>query len=407
MGKGVSVRTVGLDLLFMGVNFSALTLFSTLKDFFASEYGMTPTQLQWAAAAYSIGIFAAFFIGHSKYVEEHPKATVLAAAILAAIPQFLIPVSGSPVAVIALRFLQGLVMMAVPIFSSQVGTLFSHARPLALGIILSGIFIGGFIGSNVGWQLAVAYGWRTAYMVFGLAMLIAALIWIGLTSPETLPRHAHKAEVSSVSKGSVWRKPFTIVWGFTFFPSIWIIFTLAPLIAFIVTTSFGAELARISSETLEASYIFWSITIGAVAYLVSRRGSGNPRQLFKSFAYVQAACFVFALIGALSAYAASMSGNATALLASLFILAVIQGTAPTFWSIPSTAYPREEVTRAGYALGLISNSAAMIGPVASILVASLSTSMWLLTSFLSLMGLVLTLAALKLKLPIEEVGENT
>ncbi len=402
MGRGVGVKTVGLDLLFMGVNFSALTLFSTLRNFFASEYGMTTTQLQWAAAAYSIGIFAAFFIGHSKYVEEHPRVTVLVAAILAAIPQFLIPVSDSPMAVIALRFLQGLVMMAVPIFSSQVGTLFSHARPLALGIILSGIFIGGFIGSNVGWQLAVAYGWRAAYIVFGLAMLIAALIWIGLTSQETLPKHTHEDRVSNVPKRSVWRKPFTIVWGFTFFPSIWIIFTLAPLIAFIVTATFGTELARTSSEVLEASYIFWSITVGAVAYLVSRRGSGNPRQLFKSFAYVQAVCFVFALIGALGAYAASTSGNATALLASLFILAVIQGTAPTFWSIPSTAYPRDEVTRAGYALGLISNSAAMIGPVASIMAASLSTSMWLLTSFLSLMGLVLTLTALKLRLPIEE-----
>jgi len=402
VGRGVGVKTVGLDLLFMGVNFSALTLFSTLRNFFASEYGMTTTQLQWAAAAYSIGIFAAFFIGHSKYVEEHPRVTVLVAAILAAIPQFLIPVSDSPMAVIALRFLQGLVMMAVPIFSSQVGTLFSHARPLALGIILSGIFIGGFIGSNVGWQLAVAYGWRAAYIVFGLAMLIAALIWIGLTSQETLPKHTHEDRVSNVPKRSVWRKPFTIVWGFTFFPSIWIIFTLAPLIAFIVTATFGTELARTSSEVLEASYIFWSITVGAVAYLVSRRGSGNPRQLFKSFAYVQAVCFVFALIGALGAYAASTSGNATALLASLFILAVIQGTAPTFWSIPSTAYPRDEVTRAGYALGLISNSAAMIGPVASIMAASLSTSMWLLTSFLSLMGLVLTLTALKLRLPIEE-----
>ncbi len=399
---GVGVKTVVLNLLFMGVNFSALTLFSTLRNFFASEYGMTSTQLQWAAATYSIGIFAAFFIGHSKYVEEHPKATVLVAAILAAIPQFLIPVSGSPMAIIVLRFLQGLVMMAVPIFSSQVGTLFSHARPLALGIILSGIFIGGFIGSNVGWQLAVAYGWRTAYMVFGLAMLIVALIWIGLTSQETLPRHTHEDRVSNAPKRSVWRKPFTIVWGFTFFPSIWIIFTLAPLIAFIVTATFGTGLARASSEVLEASYIFWSITVGAVAYLVSRRGSGNPRQLFKSFAYVQAACFVFALIGALGAYAASTGGNATALLASLFILAIIQGTAPTFWSIPSTAYPRDEVTRAGYALGLISNSAAMIGPVASILAASLSTSMWLLTSFLSLMGLVLTLTALKLKLPVEE-----
>ncbi len=391
----------------MSVNFSALTLFSTLSNYFRTSLGMTGNELLWAAAVYSVGIFAAFFIGHSEFFETHPRTTVLLAAVLAAIPQFLIPIVRSPYAVVGLRFLQGLVMMAVPIFSAQVGKLYAHARPLALGIILSGIFIGGFIGANLGGSLAVAYGWRAAYMIFGVSMIIVALIWIGLTPKAALPTGGAKHEGVKGKREvkGVWRRKFTIIWGFTFFPSIWIIFTLAPLISFIVRP-FGKNVAALSSEVLEASYVLWSIVIGGIAYAVSRRGGGNPRQLFRAFALVQAACFIVTLVGALSEYAATVLSNVAFIIASLFIIAVIQGTGPTFWSIPGTAYPREEVTRAGYALGLISNSAAMIGPLTSLMIASAPADMWLLVSALAVAGFILTTVSLKLKLPVEEVGEG-
>lgn len=393
------VGVVGLDLLFMGVNFSALTLFSTLSPLIASDLGMGEGELRWAAAAYSIGIFAAFFLGHSRFTEEHPRATVAIAAVFASAPQFLIPMAPNALVASALRFLQGLVMMAVPIFSSQVGKLFSSARPFALGTILSGIFIGGLVGSTAGWQAAMILGWRGAYAFFGILMLAAAGVWVALTPSWSLPEHKRVKKAETAEGLSVWRHKFTWVWGFTFFPSIWVIFTLAPLIHFIVSSQ-APGYGKVASEVLEGSYAIWSIAIGGVAYALAKRSSETPRDLFKAFATVQAACFVASLAGAAISY---ITGDVTTLLAALILVAVIQGTAPTFWSMPSTAYSREVVTKAGYALGLISNSAALIGPVASIMISALSPQgMWLMVIALTAFGAALTLAALRIKMPVEE-----
>ena len=391
---------VGLDLLFMSVNFSALTLFAALSTYISSSIGIDKFTEWLASAVYSAGIFAAFFIGHSKYTEEHPKKTVFIAAILASIPQFLIPYSINPWEVVILRFIQGMVMMALPIFSSQVGLLFAEARPLALGIILSGIFVGGLIGSSVGPLLATSIGWRATYILFGIAMLIAAFIWIGLTPRDALPVHK---EVKTKKRVSVWKDPFTILWGFSFFPAIWIIFTLAPLISFIVE-SMGApgSVNKLSSTVLEASYLSWSIIIGGVAYALARRKTGTPRNMFNTFALVQLFCFIITFIGVLIVM---NSHNVTMLLTGLVLVAMIQGTGPTFWSAPSTAYPEDLAIRAGYALGLISNSAALVGPMTSVAVHSV-TAVWGIILFMAILGAVLTFIGMKMKLPIEKYSSE-
>ncbi len=392
---------VGLDLLFMSVNFSALTLFAALSTYVSSSIGLDKFTEWLASAVYSAGIFAAFFIGHSKFTETHPRKTVFIAAVLASIPQFLIPYAINPWEVVVLRFIQGMVMMALPIFSSQVGLLFAEARPLALGIILSGIFVGGLIGSSVGPLLATSIGWRATYVLFGIAMLIAAIIWIGLTPRDALP--VHKEEVKTERRVSVWRDLFTLLWGFSFFPAIWIIFTLAPLISFIVE-SMGApgSVNKLSSTVLEASYLTWSIIIGGVAYALAKRRTGTPRNMFNTFASVQLFCFIITFIGVL---VVMNSHNVAVLLLGLVLVAMIQGTGPTFWSAPSTAYPEDLAIRAGYALGLISNSAALVGPMTSVAVHNVA-AVWGIILFMALLGAVLTFIGMKMKLPIEKYGEK-
>lgn len=392
-------RILALDLLFMAINFSALTLFSSLKDVISADYGFSSTELEWAAIAYSMGIFFAFLIGHSRFFEERPRLTVLFAGSCAAIPQLLIPLIPNALAVAALRFLQGLVMSAVPIFSYQGGKFFPGFRTLAVGTILSGIFIGGLVGSTVGPYLAVLTGWRITYAIFGVLMIAIAASWVSLTPREALP--PARKEVRKVSI-SIWRNRFTWVWGFTFFPGLWIVFTLAPLIHFIAEKQLGIQ-GHIASAALESSYVAWSFIVGTLARYLCR-GVTTRRGMFKGIAAAQVIQYVLTIIGAAIALT---TNNPTVFLASLFVVAAIQGTGPTFWSIPTVAYPEEIASRAGYALGLISNSAALIGPAVTLIISALAvTGTWIIVMVLSAFGAVITLASFKLKLPAEE-GEGS
>jgi len=388
-------KVLALDLLFMAINFSALTLFSSLKDVIRTDYGFSSTELEWAAIAYSMGIFFAFLIGHSRFFEERPRVTVLFAGSCATIPQLLIPLIPNALIVAALRFMQGLVMSSVPIFSYQGGKFFPGFRTLAVGTILSGIFIGGLVGSTAGPYLAMITGWRATYLIFGVLMIVIAVLWVLLVPNEALPPVRREVKTADVG---IWRRRFTWVWGFTFFSGLWIVFTLAPLIHFIAEKQLGIK-GYVASTALESSYIAWSFIVGILARHLCK-GVATRRGTFRGIAVAQVIQYVLTVVGAT---AALITKDPVIFLTSLFVVAAVQGTGPTFWSIPTVAYPEEIASRAGYALGLISNSAALIGPAVTLIISTLAvTGTWLVVIGLSVFGALLTLASLKLKLPIEE-----
>ncbi len=385
-----------LDLAFMAVNFSALTLFSALAEHIIKALHLSRTLLWWSLAAYPAGIFAAFFAGHSRFAEEHPRLMVLLGGVVAGLPQLVTPFS-PPYIIPLLRFLQGMVMMALPVFAAQTSVMFKGARPLALGIILSGIFIGGFVGEATGPILSQILGWRLAYIAYGLLMLVFALIWLVLTPKETLPQVQTESVMPS---RRVWGHVFTVVWGLSFFPAIWVIFTLAPMVRMLLEEGFHVPLleAARASRVLEASYTVWSIVIGLLAYYLVRNVSGDPRKMFVRIALVQAVCYVTAFVGFITLLALGPN----AVVYSMILIGVIQGTGPTFWSIPPTVYPREQVTRAGYALGLISNSAALIGPSSIAALSSLNIVVaWTILALACIAGLLTTLISVRLRLPLE------
>ncbi len=398
MRSGKYLGIIILDLLFMAINFSALTLFSSLKDFIVRTYHFRESELALAAVTYSMGIFFAFLIGHSRFFELRPRLTVLFAGLCASIPQLLIPITPNPQLIAALRFVQGLVMSAVPIFSYQAGRFFGVFRTLAMGSILSGIFIGGLVGSIVGPYLALYTGWKLTYYIFGVLMIVIAIIWTLITPSHALP--PRRVEVVKEKRLSVWREKFTIVWGLTFFSGLWIVFTLAPLIHFIAEEQVGVP-GFIASSVLESSYVTWSILAGVIALILCRHAKSRFA-IFKGIAMTQIIQYILTIVGAIIALQAN---NPTTFLVSLVIVAAVQGTAPTFWSIPALAYPEEVASRAGYALGLISNSSALIGPITTLIITTLTVrGAWLLVVVLSIFGILVTYLATKLKLPIDKLG---
>jgi len=392
------IGVVVLDLAYMSINFSALTLLAALSSYIAAS-GVPKNIIMLSSATYSAGIFIAFLVGHSKYLESRPRLVIPLAAVLAGVPQILIPFA-TPSALPALRFLQGLVMMCLPIFSSQVGMLFVSARPFYMGVIISGIFVGGIVGETLGPALAHAIGWREAFVVLGISMLVMAAIWCLATPSWALPIHGAKAEESRGDRRGVLSK-FTVLWGFSFFPTIWIVFTLAPMMKLLLeaTLHLPESFAALVSRTLEISYTVWTVVLGLVAYLVSR-GISDPNALFKRFASVQLASFAISIAGlALIA----LHPTPTAILVGAVVAGIIQGTGPTFWSTPSTAYPPELATRAGYMLGLISNSAAIVGPFATLALQGISSvAAWISLLAMNIAGVVLTGMGMRMRLPVEK-----
>ncbi len=393
------IGVVLLDLAYMSVNFSALTLLAALSTYLETS-GVSKSLIMVSSAAYSAGIFIAFLAGHSRYLETRPRLVIPLAAILAGVPQILIPFS-TPTALPILRFLQGLVMMCLPIFSSQVGMLFVSARPFYMGVIISGIFIGGIVGETLGPALAQSIGWREAFVVLGVAMLVMAAVWCLATPSWALPIHGAKPSNSDRDRKMRVLSGFTVLWGFSFFPTIWIVFTLAPMMRLLLETTLHvpSNFAALVSRALEVSYALWTVVLGLVAYLVSR-GISDPRGLFKRFASVQLASFAISIAG-LALIAAHPSREAV--LVGAIVAGIIQGTGPTFWSTPSTAYPPELATRAGYMLGLISNSAAMVGPFTTLALQSLSpAAAWASLLAMNIVGVLLTGIGMRMRLPIEE-----
>lgn len=397
--KNMKYRILLMDLCFMAVGFSALTMFSSLKSYIMLELGLSSSDVEWAATAYCTGIFFAFLIGHSKLLQMRPKLTILLISLCVALSQFLIPFTGEPHLIMVLRFLQGLMIAVIPIFSYQGGIFFPNSRTLAVGIILSGIFIGGLVGSSVAPIIAKALNWKDAFFIFGGLVLLMAILLILTTPTEYLPK---SEEEKIESKTSVWRNKFTWLWGFTFFPALWIIFSLAPLIHFITELQFNTS-GITASNTLEASYAMWSVIAGIITFYVCK-GITDRKQIFKGIAKVQILQYAICIIGALLAL---VSSSYTVFLIALILVAAIQGTGPTFWSIPTVAYDRASASRAGYAIGLISNSAALIGPpIVKILISISTTITWLFIVLLAVTGLILTIISLRLKLPIESLKVN-
>lgn len=60
----------------------------------------------------------------------------------------------------------------VPLFSAQIGRMLEGEKPLAVGIVLSGIFLGGVFGSFVAGPLTQVLGWEMTFVITGLLLYL-------------------------------------------------------------------------------------------------------------------------------------------------------------------------------------------------------------------------------------------
>ena len=399
MGMDRKWLTVFMNTILLASGFGTMHMLEKFKDVVIAHYGITEAAMGYQQTAYVVGLFVAFLLGGTSLFKGSFKRSVALIISFAAIPQFMIPFVGNWWGVVALRFFQGFIVALIAVFSNQIGRLFLAERPFAKGIILSGIFWGGIYGISLAKWASHGYaGWeavKVAFLISAVVMYLMLAIWWFLVEDFEIPKEKHS------SGANVWKMPFTWVFGFTFFPALWIIFTLGSFTLHNVQFS-GSQVANLVM-TLEVSMGLWSIIMGYLGYRLSVRNTSN-RGLFKSIVSVMTISYAVTFIGLFVVWKSILANDYTLAMLGLAITGIVQGTGPAFWTTAPAAYPKEVFPEASFALGLISNSANAVAPnVMFILIHGVTTGMVIFLT-MPVIGIVLLLASAKMKLPVEEYG---
>ncbi|AMQ19509.1 MFS transporter [Thermococcus peptonophilus] len=390
-----------MNTLVVATGFGTMHMLEKFKSVVVSHYGITEAAMGYQQTAYVVGLFVAFLLGGTSLFKGSFKRSVTMIVSFAAIPQFLIPFVGNWWGVVALRFFQGFIVALIAVFSNQIGRLFLAERPFAKGIILSGIFWGGIYGINLAkWASHTYEGWeavKIAFLISAVVMYAMLALWWLFVEDFEIPKEKHSSR-----RTNVWKMPFTWVFGFTFFPALWIIFTLGSF------TLHHAEFTDSQTANLvmalEISMGLWSIIMGYLGYRLSLRNTSN-RGLFKAIVSVMVISYAVTLLGLVFVWKGISASDYTFALLGFAVAGIVQGTGPAFWTTAPAAYPKEIYPEASFALGLISNSANAVAPnVMFVLVSSVAVGMGIYMA-MPIIGILLLLTASRMKLPVEELGE--
>lgn len=364
--------------------FAGLTLFPALASEISREIPMSRSDVFVVSAMYAAGVFASYLVGCVPSVSSSARRVVAMATAVVSSSMFATSVASNVFEVASLRFLQGFASMVVPVFSTWLAQVYANRLPIALGILFAGTFIGGAVG-YLATPVSMVLGWRATYALYAVLVLVSGTVWF-----RTCPQNLTVPRVSMARAARLWRDPFTLLWGSSFFTAMWILFTVATLGQQLAPTNFS----RIFGEALQISMALWSVAGGVLAYALSRR-----RAFVASVGRVQQMCLTLAALGALLSMRASSAWEA---MIAAALLGAVQGASPAFWSLPGTSYPGEEAALAGFVLGALSNAAALVGPLVDSFVAvSMGTAaLWASLSAISLSGIALTSMAMRAAPPM-------
>lgn len=165
----------------------------------ASHFGLAPAATTSCISATTLGIaMAAPFAGGLSDRWGRKRVIVLATAVLA-LPTLLCAFSTSFQVLVALRFVQGLLIPAIfSAASAYVGDEFNpQALPAKIGIYVAGTTLGALLGRLLPGWCAAEWGWSGAFVAScAVTLLLALLIQLGLPTEQTVVK-AHGRSTSS------------------------------------------------------------------------------------------------------------------------------------------------------------------------------------------------------------------
>jgi ACS family glucarate transporter-like MFS transporter len=210
---------------------------------FQEEFSFTTQTMGWILGAFSLG-YAWFHLAGGWLADRFGSRRILAGAIIwfsaftaltTLAPRLpLLNLVDAAWAFAIVRFLMGVgESAAFPVGNKLMGYwLGPNERALGTSIFLSGVGVAGIIAPVLITRMAIAYGWRTPFLVLGLVGILAGLACYAYVTdrPEQNPRvnRAELALISGLAPSEATLAPLetsrtrSISWGKVFSsPSIW------------------------------------------------------------------------------------------------------------------------------------------------------------------------------------------
>ncbi|MGC8563029.1 MAG: MFS transporter [Thermoplasmata archaeon] len=395
--------------LLMTTSFISLTSFGILASRIAVSIGVSPHLLTVLGIdSFSIGLFAAFFLGQGGLFDNRLKTGVLVAQAFLIVPQFLIPLIGNLWLIVIFRFFQGLMIMMLALFSIQLEGWFApkeRAKSLAftLGAISLGSAFGGILGTFLG-----SIAWQESYYITGIVMLLGAIIYFifARDAPSQKKKFLDRKETEHQS---AWKNPMTWIMGAIQVPLTWTLFSIGGYLS-TYSNFIGYSLSQ--SSTLIVAWGLSGFIAAFIGALIGDRLSSRAkdnRDILRARLRVMTAADIMMALGIILILALGRT-SFYLLMGAAIINGFLMMFPPNYWALPGNIFPFAMVGAGAFGMGLISNSADAIGPlVTSSLISDLGWSgIFIIMIALSVVGIALNtwLAKSRIKVPEDKVNTD-
>lgn len=233
-------------------------------------------------------------------------------------------------------------------------------RGLAMGIYMAGTKIGPAVGAPIAAYLIEAYGWRSMFLITGLASTVWLIPWLLLVSREepTPPSPRNVNAPAALPFGEVMQSP--VIWGIilgTFSYGCYLYFCITWLPAYF-TEQRKVPLQLMSWYTAFsfAGMALTTILAGWVADRLIARG-GDPLRVRKSFTIIGL------LLAATEVFGAGAVSAGGALFFAIFSLAGLGVATANYWALTQTVVPAALIGRIAGVQNTASNLAGVAAPI--------------------------------------------
>ena len=341
-----------------------LVSFSISGEVLKEVFNLNDIQLNHGYIAYTAGLVVSLWWGGKVFDRYGMKKTMLLAALLFLIPQFLIPYVFSWNTILLLRFIQGNVTAMFPGLVCLNGLWFpKKEHGLASGIYMGGLCLGTAVGNILCSTLLPIVGWRKTFIVLGLMAIIIFVGWflIASKSPPKMDQ-VTKVDVSKKSikeEKSIYRMPITWLLAIIMLGNCWQIYAMYGVTQGMLF-NYGYSLGEVGilGLTLGLIGVLSTLLGGIVSDRLSKRMATTKARVFTMFIG-----FVIAFIGTLVVPFLSTMGFVVALFAMLWMGFGVPWTNGPYWALPVEIFPKGRAGEGAGFAGFVGNTADVFAPL--------------------------------------------